>query len=321
MSSSESAHASDASGATDASGDRPTVDLDIRLLTAAPRIPGLFARAVVTGPGRPGARGALPERRIVLPGVRQDVRRLADYCEVTGSVLADRMPATWLHVLTFPLQISLMAGRDFPFPMMGMVHVANTMRQHRPVRVAEELTLSSWAEALAPHRKGHTVDLVGEARVGDEVVWEGRSTYLVRSKVDSPAGTSPEGPEGVADASPPRPALPATELATWRLPADLGRRYAAVSGDANPIHLTALTAKALGFPRTIAHGMWTHARALAAVQPRLPEAFEVRAQFVKPILLPSTVVLRGALSGGLGELAVTSRDATKTHLSMQVIDL
>lgn len=290
-------------------------DLDVRLLTSPPPVAASIARGLATSAGRPGARGTLPPQRLVLAGVRQDVRRLADYAEVTGAVLADRVPATWLHVLTFPLQVALMAGRDFPFPMLGMVHVANTMTVHRPVGVGEELVLASWAERLAPHRKGSTVDLVGEVRVGAEVVWEGRSTYLVRgpSGHDDGAGRSGDA----ADAGPVGPAS-GRELATWRLPADLGRRYARVAGDVNPIHLSALTAKALGFPRAIAHGMWTHARVLAAVQPRLPDRHVVDARFAKPILLPSTVVLRGGLEGGLGGLAVTSRDGARTHLSVQV---
>ncbi|GGK82135.1 MaoC/PaaZ C-terminal domain-containing protein [Ornithinimicrobium pekingense] len=291
-----------------AAGRPAATDLDVRLLASAPSVARSFVTGLATSAGRPGARGSLPDRRLVLTGVAQDVRRLADYGEVTGSVLSDRLPATWLHVLTFPLQVALMAGRDFPFPMMGLVHVANTMTLHRPVTVGEELTLSSWAERLAPHRKGHTVDLVGEARVDDEVVWEGRSTYLARGKGD---GTAPP-PGGREDD------IPRTELATWRLPADLGRRYARVAGDANPIHLGALPAKALGFPRAIAHGMWTHARALAAVEPRLPERYVVDAQFVKAILLPSTVVLRGGVRDGSGALAVTSRDGSRIHLSMQV---
>ncbi|QFG69350.1 MaoC family dehydratase [Ornithinimicrobium pratense] len=287
--------------------DGPGPDLDVHLLQASPRIAPLFAKAVATGRGRPGAGGSLPRRRVMLTGVEQDVRRLADYCEVIGATLSDRLPITWLHVLTFPLQVQLMADKAFPFPMMGMVHVANSMTQHRPVTVDETLTLSSWADGLAPHRKGHTVDLHGEARVGDEVVWEGRSTYLVRGQGSDQAPARDEQRE-----------IPETELATWRLPKDLGRDYAKVSGDANPIHLTAATAKALGFPRAIAHGMWTHARALAAVQPRLPEAFTVEAQFVKPVLLPSTVVLRGGMQPAGGDLAVTSREGERMHVTMQV---
>ncbi len=299
-------------------------DVDVRLLDEMPGIPAAFARGLATSARRPGAAGGLPTQRLVVADVEQDVRRLADYCEVTGSVLADTVPATWLHVLTFPLHVSLMADRTFPFPMLGMVHVANTMTQHRPVRAAEGLTLSSWVEDLAPHRRGHTVDLVGEVRVGDEVVWQGRSTYLAKTKdkakgkgegIGGPTPGTEDRPE-VAAARPEHP-IPARELAVWRLPADLGRRYAKVSGDANPIHLSAVSAKAFGFPRAIAHGMWSHARALAAVQPRLAGAYRADVRFGKPVLLPSTVVLRGDLEEGV-QLAVTSRDGSRTHLSMQV---
>ncbi len=75
----------------------------------------------------------------------------------------------------------------------------------------------------------------------------------------------------------------------WKLPGDLGRRYAAVSGDHNPIHLYPLTAKALGFPRQIAHGMWSMARCVAMLENRLPDAAAVEVAFKKPVLLPGSV--------------------------------
>jgi acyl dehydratase len=77
----------------------------------------------------------------------------------------------------------------------------------------------------------------------------------------------------------------------WRLPGDLGRRYAAVSGDVNPIHLHPLTARAMGFPRAIAHGMWTSAHALAALGPATAQSSSSHVWFRKPVLLPSTVAL------------------------------
>ena len=73
------------------------------------------------------------------------------------------------------------------------------------------------------------------------------------------------------------------------MPADIGRRYGAVSGDRNPIHLHDLTAKPFGFPRAIAHGMWTKARALAALGARVPDAFTTEVRFAKPLLLPGKV--------------------------------
>ncbi len=62
-----------------------------------------------------------------------------------------------------------------------------------------------------------------------------------------------------------------------------------MSGDRNPIHLHPLAAKAFGFSRAIAHGMWSKARCLAAFAERLPEAYAVDVAFRKPLLLPSTV--------------------------------
>ena len=91
---------------------------------------------------------------------------------------------------------------------------------------------------------------------------------------------------------------PEPAASTWRLPGDLGRRYAAVSGDHNPIHLYALTAKAFGFPRQIAHGMWSKARCLAALDGRLPDAVTVEVAFKKPVLLPGHGRLRVRPRGG-----------------------
>jgi len=50
-----------------------------------------------------------------------------------------------------------------------------------------------------------------------------------------------------------------------------------------------LSAKLFGFPSAIAHGMWTKARCLAALEGELPETFTVAASFRRPIILPATV--------------------------------
>jgi acyl dehydratase len=101
--------------------------------------------------------------------------------------------------------------------------------------------------------------------------------------------------------------VPAT--ATWKLPGDLGRQYAGVSGDRNPIHVHPLSAKLFGFPTAIAHGMWTKARCLAALGPRLDETFTADVAFRKPILLPATVKFAEELSDGAIRFGV--RDARK----------
>jgi acyl dehydratase len=223
-------------------------------------------------------RAALPGRGSGLPEdtlwreVSVDPTHLARYAHVCGFTLRDELPPTYPHVLAFGLHMDLLARA--PFSAVGVVHIANRIVQHRPIRLGETLSLLASVRGFEPHRRGRTFDFVTEARVGDELVWEGFATNLKRG-------------EGDEDAPRPEPFEDPPVTAHWRLPDDLGRRYAGVSGDHNPIHLHAWSAKPFGFPRAIAHGMWTKARCLAAL--RLPDRFEVDVRFKKPILLPATV--------------------------------
>lgn len=239
-------------------------------------------------------RAALPSIPLVnqLPGIRKsgreatlhavgratvDPARVAAYAHVCGFPVKDTAPLTFPHVLAFATHMQLMTSPDFPFPAIGTVHLANSITQHRPIRLGEELTFEVHTVGPTPHPKGRTVDFAVAMRAGDEAVWESTSTYLRRGR-DDPDAPQPAGPDRVVPGR-----------VTWRLPGDVGRRYASVSGDHNPIHLYRITAKAFGFPRQIAHGMWSLARCVAALENRLPEAVTVEASFKKPILLPGSV--------------------------------
>jgi acyl dehydratase len=280
---------------------------EIRVLDALPPMGRLLLRAGVSSLGRSGSESGavLPDRSAQVLAHASDVHRFAAYARVCGFTLRDQVPPTWLHVLTFPLQTYLMAERDFPFALAGLVHVSNDMTLHRPVLVTERLRLGVHARNPQPHRRGTTFDLVGEAHVGDELVWSGTSTYLA-------PGAAP--PAGDAQSAP-RPDVPQVPLdQQWRLPADLGRRYAAVSGDVNPIHLSPLTSRPFGFARPLVHGAWTHARALAALEGGLGDAYRVQVRFTRPIALPATVRF-GSADGEEGRhLAVTNMVGDKPYL-------
>lgn len=252
---------------------------DVRSLPGPPDSTRLLVKGLTGALRKRGGTPSLPDRSYLMMDQRQDVDRLAAYDRVCGFGLRDEVPATWLHVQTFPLQAALLAEDDFPFPLAGLVHVSNSMTLYRPVPLGSKLRIRVWAENLQPHSKGAAFDVRGEVHVDDALVWEGSSNYLAA------------GVEVAGDAVRPE-RLAAPEVAPsqqWRLSADLGRRYAAVSGDSNPIHLYPVTARLFGFKRPIIHGMWTHARALAAFGGRLPAAYRVRVQFAKPILLPGKV--------------------------------
>ncbi|MER7726260.1 MaoC/PaaZ C-terminal domain-containing protein [Streptomyces sp. NPDC096323] len=248
-------------------------------MTSTPSLALSLARGAVTSPfkraGRPGA--TLPPGVAHLPAAPLASGPLAAYRRICGFTGPDALPVTYPHVLAFPLAMRLMTARRFPLPVTGLVHTWIEITAHRTLHPAGRLELKVYADGLAPHRRGTEVTVVTEARLAGELVWESRSGYLSRHATSHTAAQATPAPE---------PALPA--LAEWRLPADLGRRYGAASGDRNPIHLYPLTARLFGFPRAIAHGMWSVARCLAeAPQPHLIRT--VRADFRAPVLLPGTV--------------------------------
>jgi hypothetical protein len=246
--------------------------LPLMLKAALPAVPGVS--------GLPGVKKSateLPDVTLARKAVAVDPAHVAAYAEVCGFPSKDTLPVPYLHMLAFPLHMSLLTDRSFPFPAMGMVHVENTITQHRALTARERYDVTVSAANLRPHTKGRVFDMLTEIRVDDEVVWDEVSTYLRRGRGDESASSGLDIPV-VADGG-----------VEWRLPGDLGRRYASVSGDRNPIHLYGVTAKAFGFPRQIAHGMWSKARSVAAVENRLPEAVRVEVAFKTPVLLPTTV--------------------------------
>lgn len=299
--------------------------METRTLNGAPSILPLYARAaapLIPGASRlpffPGGGGEMPEIELELPNVAADPDAVAAYARVCGFALRDQLPPTYPHVLAFPLHMALMADGRFPFGAVGLVHVGNRIEQHRPLGLGEELTLRARPTSLQPHPKGRTFTIVTEARtVAGELAWEEVSTFLRRGKGDPDAVVPAMRGQGRESEALDLATLPAS--AEWRLGGDLGRRYAAVSGDRNPIHMHALTARALGFPSAIAHGMWTKARTLGALESRLPDAFAVEVRFRKPILLPAEVEFASAEGAG-GEIEFAVRDASKAtpHLDGRV---
>jgi acyl dehydratase len=267
---------------------------------ALPLVPGASLLPFVAGRG-----GEMPSLERTLEGVRVDPAHLADYAHTCGFTLRDTLPATYLHVRAFPLHMALMTDGRFPFPAVGLVHLANRIVVHRPLGADETYDLSVRATPIEPHPKGRTFALVSEARAGGELVWEDVSTMLKRGK----------GTDG--GAARPEEDLPREPQATWRLPEDLGRRYGAVSGDRNPIHLHRMTARLFGFPRAIAHGMWTKAACLAALEARLPDAYAVEVGFRKPILLPGVATF-AAEDGRFAVRAAKTPDVI--HLEGTVTD-
>jgi len=278
-----------------------------RELERPPALGPLYAKALL-GPVIPGGGDELPEIVLELPTAEIDPERLADYAAVCGFALRDELPPTYPHVLGFPLAMALMTARAFPFALLGLVHVANRIEQRRPIPVAALPALRVHAENLRPHRKGRQLDLVTEALLDGELAWVEHSTYLRPGE-----GSGGERTERGDD-----PLEGAVPAAVWDLPEDIGRRYADVSGDRNPIHLHSLTARPFGFGGAIAHGMWTLGRTLASVDGRLGPAHTSTAEFRAPLRIPGRARLLSAPREAGWDLALESPDGERRHLELAV---
>ena len=165
-------------------------------------VPGAgLARAAAAVSGRAGG-DELPGR-----GSRRRPRRVGRRMRSpttagsAGSPCANELPATYPHVLSFPLQMALMSSGSFPFPLLGLVHLDDEITQHRPIGIGEPLDFEVRAADLRPHPKGTAFSLIVEARSDGELVWEERGTILHRGGGD-PDAAARVGPEARARDAP-----------------------------------------------------------------------------------------------------------------------
>ncbi|MGH8493650.1 MAG: MaoC/PaaZ C-terminal domain-containing protein [Moraxellaceae bacterium] len=254
--------------------------MSVREMNAPTNTATLYSRAVLGAiTGRSGKE--LPALTLVMRDVKIDRKHLAAYNRVCGFPQRETLPVTYPFVLAFPLHLEIITDPGFPYAAMGLVHIQNSITQHRPINASEVLSMKVHVANLRPHEKGVQFDIVTELTSGSEVVWESASTMLRRGAGGSAGESKPAAAKTAAAKT--------ISNVQWVVPGDIGRRYGAISGDRNPIHMYAFTAKLFGFPRAIAHGMWSKARCLAALDGRLPDRYTVDVQFKLPVLLPAKV--------------------------------
>lgn len=273
-----------------------------------PSIAPSYVRAVTTFAGGLAASATIPPISATVDGLRVDQRALARYSRVCGFVGQQDLPITYPHVLAFPIHMAVMTHRQFPFKLMGLVHVRNSITQYRAIAAAEPLALRV---SVGDHRQVHNgveFDLSTVVHDTDEqCVWESSSTMLSRGGgTGKRAGSQRKGPKDLADGGSTDP---------WSVPADIGRRYAKVAGDVNPIHMSALSAKLFGFPRAIAHGMWLKAHAAARMADAVKaERYNVSVAFKKPVLLPAQAQLRYQPSDAGIDFVLQNQRGDITHM-------
>lgn len=277
-----------------------------------PSLLPLYGKALLAKQTQSGGDITIPELSASLLGVSTGGDNLKRYQKVCGFAPHTHLPLTWPHVLAFPLHLKLLTEKHFPLPLLGLVHLRNTITQHRPIGAGENLDISVRLGNSVKSSRGVEFDLITEARSAGKLVWEEASTTLFRQPQDDEKSSGRKAPPEL-ERYPNTLSLKAEE--------SIGRQYARVSGDSNPIHMHALSAKVFGFPQAIAHGMWTKAHALALLEQQegwRPGALRVSCQFKKPLFLPGTAQLNWQAGGNGWDYQVLNAKGDAPHLSGRI---
>ncbi|WP_261925021.1 MaoC family dehydratase [Shewanella sp. NFH-SH190041] len=253
-------------------------------------MPSLFSlyRKIFFG-RKPGWDGQpLPHIKVSCDNIHLSVANVAQYAKVCGFDFdGKRLPVTYLHVQAFRLQAYIFIHPGITFPLLGMIHLRNTISSYRTLNVDETYRLECQLQSSTETDSGLEFALISKAFVADELVWESTSTYLYRIEKTGRRARPPK-------------AMPMDwdKPVRWQLSEDLGRRYAKASGDYNLIHLHPLLSKRFGFDRVLIHGMWSKARCIAEMMPAIshrPCCVDVA--FKLPLFMPAEVTFAAEANG------------------------
>lgn len=281
------------------------------MIETLPKLPDaipLYTRAFASARRKPAGDATVTPMEVRVPGIKASARNLAAYRDICGFGRSEEMPITYPQVLITSLHLWLMTQPQFPFPLLGIIHLRNRNEQKRPLLLGETFEVRA---ALGPGRripgalifdlKAEFIDSTGS------VVYNSVTTPLVRLQTDGRGGGKM-----------PEPVLPAmTPFASFTAEGNVGRKYAMISGDCNPIHLHPMTARIFGFKQAIAHGMWSIARCVGALEPSLgTKPSLMTCQYRAPMMLPTELSLeRCAAAAGGAEFALWNSDRSTLYLN------
>ena len=245
--------------------------------------------------------------------IKLSAAHLQRYRAICGVPPGSNLPPAYLHVLAMPLHMQLFVARGFPVKVLGLIHLRNTIRVIRNIGLDAPLRLTVHWDTMRLTDAGQEYDFTTRYEREGEVVWEEVSTMFARgNSAPKPGAKRPS----IERSSHPESG---TTTQTLTIAENTGWRYACVSGDFNPIHLTARTAAMFGFKQAVAHGMWSLGRCLGAAADQLPaERIQVDTQFKLPVYLPSEALARNWPKDDGVDIAMCTMRGDRLHLAMQV---
>lgn len=280
-----------------------------------PRLPIMLLKAVPTVQRRKQSNPAEIadiKANFKVPAI--SAQHLKRYRENFSGLCPDQLPLSYLYFMAQRSHLATMLDERFPWPLLGMVHVANDMWwvDTPDLNAPWELEVVIQMPPRAGARKRVRPVYLTRFWQGEALKAECRSTYQVGTGQNT--GRARQRKEPIPDVS------DWQETAWWALGSEAGRNYARLSGDYNPIHLHAWLSRWFGFTRPIIHGMWSASRAQSDLEYALQQPLtRLQVAFRRPLVLPAEARCYYGLHSGdqAGDFTVLDPMGTQCYLTGQ----
>ncbi|WOT07046.1 MaoC family dehydratase [Shewanella youngdeokensis] len=251
----------------------------------------------------------LPKIHVSINNVALAKDKIEQYANVCGFEFdGHTLPPTSLYVMAFRLHTVIFTHDGITFPLLGMIHLKNSITVHRPTTILEQYDFECSLVSSEQTDSGLEFALLSKAFVNGELVWESLSTYLYRIEGKTKRIRPPKG--GDINWDTPQ---------AWSLSEDLGRRYAKASGDYNLIHLHPLLSKRFGFDRILAHGMWSKGRCIAQIMPQIAnKPCKIDVAFKLPLFMPADVTFAAEMQQDKLIFELRDKKGRRPHLTGDV---
>lgn len=259
----------------------------------------------------------LPDIQATWKGAKADPGALKEYLSTLSMEQGDVLPVLYPHVMAGSMHMNMLSHKSFPIRLLGAVHLKNQIKQHKPIPVDQAMDLHSAIGAYRLVEKGVEFDFTTSATVNGEVFWEETSIYFMAGKFGGKQNPSPEKSFELNKLE------ETAAKADWHVPADRGRRYAKITGDYNPIHMSSLAAKLFGFKRDIAHGFGVLAQGInqAGLASSDKAAIQVDVVFKGPVYLDSQVFLKQGVGSQATSFDIYCSENPKPSICAQISEL
>ena len=233
----------------------------------------------------------LPKITATWKAVKVDSQALNNYLQTLSLEKTDFLPILYPHIMVGSMHMNMLSHKEFPIRLLGSVHLKNRITQHQAI--ADDATVDLYSEVVGYRlvEKGVEFDFISQVSIEGRIVWEEVSTFFKTGRFGGKQNPSEEKSFELQSLTNPEP------CGSWHVPNNRGKKYAKISGDYNPIHMSPLAAKLFGFKRDLAHGFGVLAETIeyssAIVEAGgIEKSLQVDVVFKAPMFLDSDATIK-----------------------------